>query len=292
MPTSTTPYLTPALKTQIEHLPAKGRTEAMAKVAREEWQRCADDVLYWLDPTAHLVPYVFTKDPKPSYRCLECSDGLTYILEQRKPHMLEVHKRALSREQDLRQSFVELPKIRPFTLLPYFEPIIDVWQTEKLLAVEKSRDMMMTWLIVTLYTWDTLFHEGKQNIFQSEDATKTRELVTRAGTIYENQPSWLKKVHPAVQSEGGNRAGILKVPTLQSEIIGFPAGASKIRMYHPSGVFSDEAAFNPEAGETFAGIKPAIDGGGRYTAISSANAGWFEKICRDMTHQDVGESYL
>jgi hypothetical protein len=164
-------------------------------------------------------------------------------------------------------------------------PIIDVWQRNSLVAVEKSRDMMLTWLVVALYTWDTIFHKGMQNIFQSEDATKTRELVSRAWGLYNNQPRWLKGLHPAVHAEGTNRAGLLKVPSLQSEIIGFPQGEDKIRMYHPSGVFSDEAAFNPAASATFAAIKPAIAGGGRYTAISSANPSWFEAICKDRTSE-------
>jgi hypothetical protein len=292
MPTELKPYLTPHLKREIERLPPKGRAEAMVEVARREWALCAEDVLYWIDPAAHLVPYVYTKDPKNLYQCLLCGDHNTYVLEQRKPHMLELHKQALSKEQEFKQVFRELPKIRPFTMMPYFEPIIDVWQTEKMVAVEKSRDMMMTWLIVTLYTWDSLFHEGKQNIFQSEDASKTRELIARSQTIFDNQPSWLKRQHPAIFSEGPNRAGLLRVPSLQSEIIGFPQGVSKIRMYHPSGVFSDEAAFNPEAGETFAAIKPAIDGGGRYTAISSANLGWFERVCRDRTHEEGDTLYV
>lgn len=286
MPTHLSPYLTPELKRQIEGLSRSGRSEAMVKVAKEEWARCAEDPLYWLDPDAHLVPYVYTKDPKSAFRCLQCPQSpLNFTSEQRKPHAQHVHGLTLSKDRELREVFLELPKIRPFTILPYFEPIIDVWQTEKLVAVEKSRDMMMTWLIVALYTWDTLFHEGKQNMFQSEDASKTRELVARSFTLYENQPSWLRKVHPAFQAEGSNRAGVFKVPSLQSEIIGLPQGVSKIRMYHPSGVFSDEAAFNPEAGESFASIKPAIDGGGRYTAISSAFPSWFQLVCRDRTHE-------
>jgi hypothetical protein len=52
-------------------------------------------------------------------------------------------------------------------------------------------------------------------------------------------------------------------------------------MHHPTGFFSDEAAFNPDAAESFAAIKPAISDGGKYSAISSANPGWFHRLCRD-----------
>ena len=45
---------------------------------------------------------------------------------------------------------------------------------------------MATWLVVALYTWDTIFHPGRQNFFQSETAPKTLELVRRAWHIYKS----------------------------------------------------------------------------------------------------------
>ncbi len=263
-------------------MPKARRAGAMKVVAQEEWQRCADDILYWLDPDRHLMPYVYTKDPHPMHVCNHCSDGEAYGFDKRHIHLLNRHKIEASTEGELRVNFHELDTIRVFTMKPYFQPIIEAWLREPFLAVEKSRDMMATWLVVVMYTWDTCFHKGRQNIFQSEDATKSRDLVDRAFTAYNNQPKWLRDLHKATVAEGGNRSGILKVPSLQSELFGFPAGADKIRQFHPTGVFSDEAAFNPEAGETFAAIKPAVQNGGRYTAISSANAGWFFRVCRDV----------
>ncbi len=71
------------------------------------------------------------------------------------------------------------------------------------------------------------------------------------------------------------------MPGLDSEIIGLAQGPDQIRMHHPSGVFMDEAAFQEKAGDTFAAIKPAIQNGGRFTAISSAAPGWFALVCED-----------
>jgi hypothetical protein len=132
-----------------------------------------------------------------------------------------------------------------------------------------------------MYTWDTLFHRNRENIFQSDDSTKTLDLVERAFFIWDNQPSFLKNIHPAAVSAGQTRSGILRVPSLVSTILGFPQGADQIRQYHPSGVFVDEAAFQVEAEAAFAAVKPAIGAGGRYTAVSSANPGWFMQACRD-----------
>lgn len=276
------PYFTSDMIQRVAKLPKLQRRIAMAKIGQEEFARCAEDITYWLDATRHPIPYVYTKDPKAMHECILCPPGLEpWNFDKRRIHLLSRHKINAVTDQEIRLYFKELDTIRKFPMYEYMLPIIDVWQKEKLIAVEKSRDMLMTWLAVTMFTWDALFHRGRQHIFQSENATKTRDLVDRAYTLYTNQPEWLKGVHPATIAEGGNRAGILKVPSLQSEIIGFPAGADKLRQYHPSGVFSDEAAFNPNAGESFAAIKPAIGAGGRYLAISSASPGWFQRVCRD-----------
>lgn len=283
----TDPFLTTDMLQGILKLGPEKRKMAMKKVGQEEWARCAEDIFYWLDPNAHPITYVYTKDPHTMFKCKLCPPGLTHTGKQRKPHMLIVHGIGCNTNKELSQYMDELDPIRPFTLMEYFRPIIETWLTEDFIAVEKSRDMMMTWLAVSMFTWDTLFHKGRQYIFQSETAMKTRELIDRVEVIYHNQPVWLKAAwNPKPYgAEGPSRAGIFKVPGLQSEIIGFPQGADKIRQYHPSGVFSDEAAFNPEAGDTFAAIKPAVQNGGKYLAVSSANPGWFQQLCSDTTEE-------
>lgn len=282
------PFLTPERMERIARLQPTARREAMAAAAREEWERCSEDIFYWLTPAAHIVPYVYTKDPKPLHRCKHCpesSDPLTF--SKRHLHLLNTHNLEVPDEKSLRAHYDELDTIRPFTMKEYFPPIIETWLREDLMAIEKSRDMMMTWLVVIMFAWDTLFHRGRQNLFQSETAAKTRELVhERAWIIYDSQPKWLKAVHKATYAEGSARAGLIEVPSLKgSQIVGFPQGPDKVRMYHPTGFFSDEAAFNPEASATFAAIRPAIMSGGKYTAISSANEGWFHRLCLDQLNQ-------
>lgn len=279
---STQPYLTRDLLNRISKLPAPKQRLAMAEVGKQEFARCAEDIFYWIDGSQHLIPYVYTKDPKAMHECNLCSDGEAYNFDKRQVHLLSRHKLEAHTDSDMRKYFKELDTIRQVKAHPYFRPIIEAWLSEKMLAVEKSRDMMATWLVVIMYTWDTIFHKGRQNIFQSENSTKTRDLVDRAYTLWLNQPKWLRDVHKAQMSEGTNRAGRFVIPSLQSEIIGFPGGAQQIRQFHPSGIFSDEAAFNPNASETFSAVKPAISNGGRYTCISSANPGWMQRICRDI----------
>src|SRR5216684_1383962 len=112
---------------------------------------------------------------------------------------------------DILQCLMYIPTIRPFPLHDYMLPIIDSWLNEQFFLVQKSRDMIATWTIVMLYTWDTLFHNGRQNIFQSEDAMKTFDLVKRAWLIYRHQPNWLRKIHVARPGAGTAKSGVLRI---------------------------------------------------------------------------------
>jgi hypothetical protein len=266
-------------------LPSATRKKLYEELGRREWDRCASDPLYWLDPSRHAIPYVHTRDPKQLYTCRLCEGpelaSLTYTFDSRIRH-LEISHDMRHDDYDFDKYFDSLPTTRPFTVFPYIEPIVNTWLREKIIFIEKSRDMMVTWLIVTLYTWDTLFHRNRENVFQSDDSAKAYDLVERAHFIWENQPAFLRNVHPATISAGVSRSGVLKVPSLKSVIMGFPQGPDQIRQFHPSGVFQDEAAFQIEAEKAFTAVKPAIQAGGRFTAVSSANPGWFTKCVRDV----------
>lgn len=265
-------------------LPPATRDKLYAEIGEREWQRCADDMLYWLDASRHFVPYVYTRDPKELYTCRECADGMGRTFEQKYTHLKIYHNKNVDEMTDpqVNEWFDSLPTTRPFTVFPYTEPIIRTWLRHKILLIEKSRDMVTTWLTVVMYTWDTLFHQNRENVFQSNDSSKTIDLVERAHFIWNNQPSFLKNVHKATFTSGQTRSGIMRVPDINSVILGFPDGADQFRYIHPSGVFVDEAAFQKEAEATFAALRPAIGAGGRYTAVSSANPGFFQALCRDL----------
>lgn len=272
-------------------LPPSSRKKLYEEIGRREWDKCASDPMYWIDPSRHAIPYVHTRDPKQLYICRKCSGtemgGLTYTFDSRIRHLSMGHSMDTEHldtfsSYDFDEYFDSLPTTRPFTIFPYIEPLVKTWTREKILFIEKSRDMMVTWLIVTLYAWDTLFHKNRENIFQSDDSAKALDLVERAYFIWDNQPSFLKEVHPATFASGNSRGGIMKVPTLKSVIYGFPAGPDQVRQFHPSGVFQDEAAFQMEAEAAFTAVKPAIQAGGRFTAVSSSNPGWFLRCVRDV----------
>lgn len=281
--------LTEEVIQHLARLPERKRAALYREIGRAEFERCAEDPMYWLDYRRHIRPYVYTHDPHPMYECLQCpSTGLVYPFNKLDHHLAAKHSMKDVPFSALRSLFRELPAYRPFPMFPYIEPLVNAWLRNNMMLIEKARDMTATWTVVALYTWDTLFHHGRQNIFQSEDASKTLDLVKRAKIIYDKQPKFLKDVYPAAFTIGPAKSGILKIESLGSEILGFPEGADQIRQYHPTGVFSDEAAFQKSAGDSFAAIKPSVQNGGRYTAVSSANPSWFQFACAD-TLDSLGE---
>jgi hypothetical protein len=283
--------LTEELLRRVANLRADSRKEAFRLIGENEWRSCQDDPSYWLDSSRHVktrewpegLPYVFTKDPHLLYECKQCL--MEVMPAKRAFHAQEAHQVQVDKPRELDQLYRELPAMRPFPQLllkEYMLPIIDQWAHCQFMVLEKSRDMMASWLFVALHTWDVMFHKGRQHIFQSQNADKTRELVLRAQCIYDNMPKFLREaIGPASYAHGNSKSGELIFEKQESEILGFPQGPEQIRQYHPSGIFTDETAFQVYAESGFAAIKPAIQQGGRYTGISSANRSFFERLCRD-----------
>jgi hypothetical protein len=64
-------------------------------------------------------------------------------------------------------------------------------------------------------------------------------------------------------------------------IQGFPQGADQLRQFTFSGILADEMAFWNDAQEMYSASFPTLEGGGRFTAISSPGAGFFKALVFD-----------
>ena len=65
-----------------------------------------------------------------------------------------------------------------------------------------------------------------------------------------------------------------------SQIWGVPEGGAIVRSNHPSVIFADEAAFQPEFDGAYTAALPAVKGGGQFIAVSSAGLGAFASLVR------------
>src|SRR5208282_2635417 len=156
---------------------------------------------------------------------------------------------------------------RPFPDKPYFRPIIEALQQQQVLFCAKSRDLMLSWLFVGYFTHDCMTTQGVEVLFQSQTEEKAAELVDYAKILYSRQDQDLKKLYPL-------DAPLAKQSRLElnfrrgNRIVGIPHGADKIRSYHPTALFIDEAAFVPDAGQSY---DEAVAACQKIAVLSSAN---------------------
>ena len=152
---------------------------------------------------------------------------------------------------------------------PDLYEIAELWQNADdrpdghILGLDKSRQMMGTWVLICCDLWDTAFHHGVRTFFQSKKEKDATNLLERAWFVFQRLPEWLKAPHQKLETE-------LKFSTLDSIIWAIPQGGDHIRSYTASNIFSDEAAKQPEFGEAYAASIPSIGKHGRFHFLSTA----------------------
>jgi phage FluMu gp28-like protein len=154
----------------------------------------------------------------------------------------------------------------------YLQELAYHFLNEKLLLVEKSRQMMVTWLMVACHLWDAQFHEGRRIFFQSKKEADANHLVDRAKFIYNNYPPVYREIiHTNYAARTPMAYLKLEFGKLNSIIQGTPQGSDVLRQYTASRIFMDEAAFQEKAEETWIAAKPTVVGGGSVVMVSTPN---------------------
>jgi hypothetical protein len=176
--------------------------------------------------------------------------------------------------------------IKPFPVhLDYLKLYTRIWQKHPKILAPKSRRMIMSWTNIALYTWDFLFFRGRHNAFVSKKEDDSDELVRRAHFIATHLDPQIipKEIIPRVEIVYTK----LKNVDLGSVIQGFPSGANQLRQYTFSGILADEMAFWDDAEDMYSASYPTIQGGGRFTGISSRNPGFFKRLVYDQLDQEI-----
>lgn len=170
-----------------------------------------------------------------------------------------------------------LNPVKPFPKHKWLEEVTTQWMDNSLLAVFKSRRMTMSWLMMFLHLWLVMFREGSAVFIVSDKEDKSNELVKRAQFIYNHIPDdvilkpRMKPTYCKLDFSG-----------LNSYMLGVPQGADQLRQFTATAILADEFAFWERARETFMASRPTIDGGGKFTAISSPREGFFKDMCFDL----------
>ena len=170
------------------------------------------------------------------------------------------------------KSLDEHDTIDPIKPLPmdkqYLQDIAWLFINEKLLLIEKSRQMLVTWIITACCLWDAQFHEGRRIAIQSKKEQDANAILDRVKFIYRHEPDILKQAHRANEPMAYTR---LEFGKQNSIIMAIPQGAEQLRQYTFSRVIVDEAAFQEQAEEGYIAMRPTLTGGGKLVMVSSPN---------------------
>lgn len=149
-----------------------------------------------------------------------------------------------------------------------------------ILLVEKSRQVMATWLCCAYLLWRAKFREHQLILVQSKREDDAANLVFNREPFVARISFMELMLPPYLKSLSFPRNGAFAQLTFPngSRIWGIPEGSDIIRSNTASVIFSDEAAFQPEFGGAFTAALPAVKGGGQFIGISSAEPGTFAEL--------------
>lgn len=154
--------------------------------------------------------------------------------------------------------------IRKFPEKQYLKELIRIWWQSKLLIIAKSRQLMASWLFITLHYWLAAYHPGQFVFFQSKKEEDADALLDRANIVHMNLPEW-------ITPPGKKTYCWFDFSSIHSKIQAVSQSSDAIRSQTASAIFSDEVGFQPYARDAYAAAKPTIDGGGRWTGVSTPN---------------------
>lgn len=146
-----------------------------------------------------------------------------------------------------------------------------------LLAIEKSRQILATWLVAAYGLWRAKFRDHQLVLWQSKKEDDA------ANVVFDKDPHTARMSFMELRLPAGVRDLTFKGDVSRcnlrfpngSRVWGIPEGADIIRSNTPSLLVSDEAAFQPEFENAKDAAMPAIKGGGQLVALSSAAPGAF-----------------
>lgn len=166
----------------------------------------------------------------------------------------------------------------------YLHHVVNIWYQHPRQLWPKSRRLVTSWTMIALYgVWLPRYRNGqvialrsrKQGQNEDEGAA---ELIKRARFIEDHLPA---EVQPREMKRTWCRNFY---PHTNSVVLGIAQGPDQLRGLTITGCFDDENAFWEHAGATYAATLPALEGGGRYSAVSTANPGFMQQLVEDRWH--------
>jgi hypothetical protein len=195
-------------------------------------------------------------------------------------------------EEDGKVKLLELkpcPKCKRELMLAwaYLKAIVDAWKLRRKVLITKSRQMLLTWMMVCLHTWEDVVRPNSLTMCQSKTEDKAKEIIKRLGDVHTHFPDFIR--------ENESYGKLLRPPsqleywyTNGSRIKAVPKGPEQATGFTCTSFFSDEMAYQDEAEKAHAEVSPTLGGKGRFTGVSTMNGkGFFWRLVYDKKEGDV-----
>lgn len=169
---------------------------------------------------------------------------------------------------------------RPFPKRNYMRPLLRLLDREPMLAIEKSRTMMASWLVAGWCAHYAFNRPATTVLFQSQDEDRAVNLVNYVKILWSQSLPPLKKAWP-VKSAPDKQAYNEFVLANGSHFYGVVGDPNKVRSLHPTIYIADESAFMDrfeEAWSVAAGTRVP-----KMIALSSVQPGAYYSFCNDGT---------
>ena len=182
---------------------------------------------------------------------------------------------------------------------PYFRVLVEAWrrapwESEGIVLLEKSRQMICSWLFVELLGWQAMVRPGTRNAIQSLNYDKACELVERFALSYQALPAEAQRYGPLSDSPKARARAIrgkVEFPEIHAELVALPNGPNQTRMYTFTSLLMDECQhwepdedFEDSYAAGLATIKGDVNRTGRLVALSTVHhAGSFHhRLCQGL----------
>ena len=167
----------------------------------------------------------------------------------------------------------------------YLHELFVLFQTEKMLAIPKSRRMMLSWCLATYLSWRARYFPHQLLLVQSATEAKAAYLVgERCRFIEEHlrQPAYARPYRSWRTMQG--LVGKIRYRSTGSEILSVAQGADIVRSFTFSLLCMDEVEFQREGSAALVAALPAVEKGAQIILISTSNGpqGALARLCQDV----------
>lgn len=162
------------------------------------------------------------------------------------------------------KTFDELGNIRLFPDWDYLREVGESMRDEHLIIVLKSRQMLVSWVMLGLSLWEVCFHSYVRVLFLSSQLENAKEQKVRFDFMYENVTPGLL---PKTQAGEDNKTtrGFVN----GSKFMCVAATPRAVRGFSAKRIFLDEMATMQYAELVYRAAKPVVGSGGHLAIVST-----------------------